>query len=89
MTISEQCQISRLFTKSTASDQKILHEVETTNPLKKAEASKRVDELLIKHNMPFDKAYPLIEQDFNNIALRYKLDSASLFWIYMEWRKSR
>ena len=89
MTISEQCQISRLFTKSTASDQKILHEVGTTSPLKKAEASKRVDELLIKHNMPFDKAYPLIEQDFNNIALRYKLDSASLFWIYMEWMKSR
>lgn len=86
MTKEQQCEIARLMTGSTVSDEKILHNVLTTNYLVKEEASGLVDKLIQIHNLPFDKAYPLVKDDFNRIAKKYDLDVAALFWIYMEWK---
>lgn len=55
----------------------------------KMEACRRIDELLILHDGSFDKAFPTIKNDFENISKRYKLDPSSLFCIYMEWRKCK
>ena len=74
------------MTGSTVSDEIILHNVVITNYLVKEEASRLVNKLLEKHNLPFDKAYPLMQVDFNRIATKYDLDVAALFWIYMEWK---
>lgn len=87
MTISEQCKIARLMTNSTATDQLIVKQVQGTNALEKKEACVIIDTLLIRHNTTFDKAFPQIVEDFSSIASKYKIDPASLFWIYMEWKK--
>ena len=86
MTKEQQCEIARVMTGSTTRDEEILHNVVKTNYLVKKEASGLVDKLLKKHNLPFDKAYPLVKEDFNRIAVKYDLDAAALFWIYMEWK---
>lgn len=86
MTKEQQCEIARLMTGSTVSDEIILRNVENTHYLIKKEASSLVDKLIQKHDLPFDKAYPIVKDDFNRIAVRYDLDVAALFWIYMEWK---
>lgn len=89
MNIQQQCDIARLMTGSTVSNQTILKGVKATNYLVKEEASRLVDKLLKKHNLPFDEAYLFVKDDFNKIAKKYDLDVAALFWIYMEWRSKK
>lgn len=57
--------------------------------LEKQEASLFADTLLLKHNTSIDKGLGVIANDFNHIANKYNLDPASLFWIYMEWKREK
>ena len=86
MTAKEQCEIARLMTGCSDSDSEILRGVATMNILVKEEASLVVNKLLIRDDLPFDKAYHLMKGDFERVAQKYKISSASLFWVYMEWK---
>lgn len=90
MKISEQCNIARLMTKSDVTDEIIISEVSSINPLIKNEASAVVDVLLRElDGVSFDKAFPKIEAKFVAVAEKYGIDKASLFWMYMEWRGNK
>lgn len=52
----------------------------------KEEASVSVNQLLLRDNLPFDKAFPLVKADFMKVAQKYKINPAALFWVYMEWK---
>ncbi|MFA6808691.1 MAG: hypothetical protein WCR27_06840 [Eubacteriales bacterium] len=85
MTPNQAAEIARTMTGSILSDEEIMIGVRKVNAIAKEECCRQVDKLLQKHNLPFDKGYFLAKDDFNNIAQRYKMDAAVMFWIYMEW----
>lgn len=86
MTVKEQCEIARLMTGCSDDDGEVLRGVATMNDLVKAEACLVVNKLLARDNLPFDKAFPLVKGDFERVAQKYNIGSASLFWVYMEWK---
>jgi len=85
MTPKQAAEIARAMTGSVLSDEEIMIGVKNVKPIVKEECCRQVDKLLKKHDLPFDKGYLLAKDDFNNIARRYKIDAAVMFWIYMEW----
>lgn len=89
MLYHKQAEISRLMTGSNITDEQLFQNVTETHKILKEEACRQVDILLQKHNMPFDKGFPILKSDFILIAEKYDLDSAALFWIYMEWRNKK
>ena len=86
MNFHEKCEIARVMTGCNEADKKIIEGVSSMNVLVKEEASKMVDILLKRDNNPFDKAFPLMKNDFMKIANKYEINTASLFWVYMEWQ---
>ena len=40
-------------------------------------------------NLPFNKALPLMMGGFSKMADDNNIDSAVLFWIYMDWTSKR
>lgn len=84
MTLHEQSEIARIMTGSTLTDNEILKQVQKTRPTIKAQSAKDIDSLVKKYDAPFDKAFPKMKDNFDLIAHKYQLDSAALFWIYME-----
>lgn len=86
LTIEQQCEIARLMTGCRSSDDEILKNIISMNELVKEEASLVVNRLLLRDNLPFNKAFPLVKSDFEKVAQKYKINSAALFWVYMEWK---
>ena len=86
MTIEQQCKIARQITGCKSSNDEILTNISSMNELIKEEASLVVDRLLLRDNLPFDKAFPLVRSDFDKVAQKYTINSAALFWVYMEWK---
>lgn len=89
MTIDQQCEIARVMTGSNYSNDEILKNIRTMNELVKEEASVSINQLLLRDNLPFDKAFPLVKADFKKVAQKYKINPAALFWVYMEWKGRR
>ncbi len=86
LTVEQQCEIARQMTGCKSSNEEILKNIRTMNELVKEEASILVNRLLLRDNLPFDKAFLLAKSDFNKVAQKYKINSAALFWVYMEWK---
>lgn len=86
MTVEQQCEIARQMTGCKSSNDEILKNFRSMNELVKEEASLVVNRLLLRDNLPFDKAFPLVKSDFDKVAQKYKINSAALFWVYMEWK---
>ena len=86
MTREQQCKLARMMTGCNASNNEIIDSVKSMNELYKEEASQVVDSLLLQHDLPFDKGYPLIKSDFSKVAQKYGVNAAALFWVYMEWK---
>ena len=87
--LHDQAEVARAMTGSKLNDDELFEQVLNTNPLIKNQSAEEVDVLVKAFNAPFDKAFPNIKISFNLIANKYRLDAASLFWIYMEWLKSK
>ncbi len=85
LTIEQQCEIARLMTGCRSSNDEILKSVISMNELVKEEACLVVNRLVLRDNLPFDKAFPLVKSDFEKVARKYKINPAALFWVYMEW----
>lgn len=89
MTFEEQANIARLMTGSTMNTNDIIQNLMNVDTYKRDILCQKVDAVVREYNLPFDKAFPIIKQSFNQIARHNNLDPAVLFWIYMEWIKER
>lgn len=80
---SKQCELARLITGDTTSDSLINKEFEEISLSSKITAVLAIDNLLKSHDMPFDKGFKLIKNDFYRIANEFSIKPATLFCIYM------
>ena len=87
MDLDKQAEIARLMTGSKLSDQEMFELVRSTSQATREKVCPQVDQMVKDRNMPFDKAYPLVRDGFNQIAVNFNMDPAVLFWIYMDWFK--
>jgi hypothetical protein len=87
MTKEQQAEIARIMTGSNLSTDGIIGQVLCVSKAIKETVCPKVDEMVRKHNLPFDKAFSLVKAGFNNIAKEYNLDPAVLFWVYMDWMR--
>lgn len=83
---SKQCEIARAMTKSNASDDAIRNELSKLTEVEWYEQCVILDEILKKHDAPFDKAFPIAVSDFVNIGAANGVDEATMFVAYMEWK---
>lgn len=84
MLSSKQCELARLMTQDTITDSKINEEFKSLNLEVKLSAVVAIDKLLQLHDMPFDKGFRLLVDDFRHIANEFYISPATLFYIYME-----
>lgn len=89
MTISEKCEIARVMTLSTLADEDITKGVLSIDISVKKQVCKQIDNLLKEHDLPFDKAFPLMVKDFNEVGYKNNMDSAVLFCIYMDFKNNK
>lgn len=80
----QQCEIARTLTKDNALDEQINSEYQTMTPADKVNSAMQIDKLCKDHNDSFDKALPVIAEDFKVIANTYHISPATLFCVYME-----
>lgn len=83
----QQAEIARLMTGSSLSTIAIISKVKYVAKAIREKAGLEVNQMVQEHNLPFDKAFPLIKDGFNEIATKYSMDPAVLFWVYMDWKK--
>lgn len=79
MLSSKQCKIARTMTQDTISDTKINEEFKAMSPIDKLSASKSIDKLIQLHNMPIDKGFNILVDDFKRIANEFNITQATLF----------
>lgn len=82
---NRQCEVARLLTKSNMSDGEITQELTSLTTEEWDMQCEMVDKMLIKHNMPFDKGWNIMCEDFINIATANGVNEATVFVAYMEW----
>lgn len=87
MDLNQAAEIARLMTDSTLTNSQIIMAVSNIPRQKRDAICPEVDIMVKQHNLPFDKAYPLVKEEFKFLATQNNLDAAVLFWLYMEWIK--
>lgn len=85
MELEKQAEIARVMTGSKLSDNDLFQGVKGVTTIKKGIVCPKVHQMIGIHNLPFDKAFPLVKEGFGKLASEHNIDSAVLFWIYMEW----
>lgn len=81
-----QCELARAITKSEASDHLIEKELNCTTQEEWDEMCTVLDELLRKHNRPFDDMeWESLVEDFISVSAPEGIDEATLFIAYMNW----
>lgn len=83
MLSAKQCELARVMTRDTISDIQMNSEYQTMSDTDKTIAADQIDDLLKKHNMPFDKGIGLLQDDFSEVASKFQISPATLFCIYM------
>jgi hypothetical protein len=84
MLSKKQCEVAKLMTGVDVEDNKIIFEYENTDPTAQMDMSKEIDKLVKMHNLPFDKGFGIMKDDFLAIASRYAVNPATLFCFYMK-----
>lgn len=85
-----QCELARVMTNNTATDEQINLEYASMNHDTMELAAKDIDELVKLHNMTIDKCLKTMLSDFANVANKYSISPATLFCVYMDFmNKSR
>lgn len=85
MSLEQFAEVARTMTGSKLSTKLILLKAKSINKTTKEIICPKINQMVKEHNLPFDKAFPLIKDGFNQISNEYNIDSAVLFWVYMEW----
>ncbi|KEI16989.1 hypothetical protein Z959_07885 [Clostridium novyi B str. ATCC 27606] len=83
----QQAEIARSITGSNLSTIAIISKVKYVTKTTREKIGPEINQMVQERNLPFDKAFPLIKDGFNEIATKYSMDPAVLFWIYMDWKK--
>ena len=84
MLSSKQCEIARVMTSDKTNDVKINEEFLKMSEEDKLTAAIAVDKILKLHNMPFDKGYKIMSNDFIHVAKEFFISPATMFCVYME-----
>lgn len=79
------CNLARVMTLSEATNETIRSELKKLTFVEWDEQCTILDSLLRKHDMPFDKGYPIMVADFINIGAANEVDEATVFIAYMNW----
>ena len=79
-----QCELARVMTQDTTDDSQINKEFNALNSVAKAHIASAIDNLLKLHDMPIDKGFEIMREDFIQIANEFSINPATLFCIYME-----
>ena len=82
----KQCEIARAFTQSNATDSQINLEYWRLNDSQKKASCKKLSAKLIELNIPIDKGWPLLKNDFESIAKELDIDPTTLFCVFMDWQ---
>ena len=84
MLSSKQCELARTMTQDKTTDLQINQEFESMKPSDKILSAAVVEKLLQLHDMPFDKGFKFLVNDFTHIASEFYISPATLFCVYME-----
>jgi len=76
-----------VFTGTNVEDAIIIVEYDKLDSQSKIAMSNEIHRLVKMHNAPFDKAFPVIRNDFMAIADKYMIHPATLFCAYMSIAK--
>ena len=85
LSIDKQCDVARVMTLSEATNETIRSELKKLSSVEWDEQCTILDSLIHKHDMPFDKGYPIMVADFINIGAANEVDEATVFIAYMNW----
>lgn len=81
----KQCEVARLMTRSCVSDTQIAEELATMTEAEWDKQCEILNNFLIAHDIPIDKGWDLMCNDFYNIASANQVDEATLFVALMGW----
>lgn len=88
-TVEQQSNIARSITGSKLETNLIIAGVKGIEESKKETVCSLIETMIKKYDLSFDKAFPYIQDGFNNISSDYNIDPAILFWVYMDWLKQK
>ena len=84
-----QCELARAMTRSSVTDLQITKELASMTTEEWNKQCKILDNFLIAHDMPLDKGWDLMCNDFYNIASANHVNEATLFVAYMDWLQTQ
>ncbi|WP_449240352.1 hypothetical protein [Desulfoscipio gibsoniae] len=87
MALDKQAEIARRMTGSKLSNQELFTMVGSISEEAKEKICPEIDKMIKDISLSLDKAYPAVMVGFYKMSVHYNIDSAVLFWIYMEWLK--
>lgn len=86
---NKQCKLARLLTGGDISDEQIYIELNSMSQNEWDKQCEILNNFIIAHNMPLDKGWSLMRNDFYNIASANQVNEATLFVAYMGWLSSK
>lgn len=86
MTKQEQYEVARVMTGSKTSNEVIDIQLATIDDSTRSLAPLAVHKMIQENSLPFNQVFTKSKSEFNQIATEHKIDSATLFCIYMQWR---
>jgi hypothetical protein len=87
--IEKLAEVARSSTGSLITTKQLIHDVNNTTENTKDIICPKVDKKMVELNLPINKALSLMKCEFNEMANDNNMDSAVLFWVYMDWRSKR
>ena len=86
---NKQCKLARLLTGGNASDELIYEELNSMSQNEWDKQCEILNNFIVAHNLPLNKGWSLMRNDFYNITSANQVDEATLFVAYMEWLSNK
>ena len=80
----KQCELARTMTKDNTPDVQINREFSDITHTIRVSIAEDIDKFLKLHNMPIDKGFEVMVDDFDKVSQKYSISPATLFCIYMD-----
>ena len=84
--MKKQLEIARVMTGSKTQNIIIETQFKQIDQQTAYKSAVEVDRMVKENDLPFDKVFAKVKHEFQRIAGNYKIDPATLFCIYMEWK---
>lgn len=89
MISEKQAELARTFTGSTISAKDINKQFFKVSKSVVQERCLDIDAVFNEYDIEFNEAMPILKNSFKAIAGRTKIDPATLFCIYMDWKSKQ